>query len=111
MITPIKVCRKIFDRQYRSIVSIGRKANGLKAKELPAKLGRSKIGEFCDAVGGGGIQLLVQLGSTQVSLEHTEPIIMLLLCSIDLAELGLEHAEVMLCVEQAILAVRHHLTD
>lgn len=105
MITPIEISREITSRKNRSLASIGGKPKRLKAEELAAKFGGSKIGEFGDAVDGGGIQILVQPGSPQVRLENTEPVVVLLSCTVRLAVLGLEVGEVVLGVQQVILLV------
>jgi len=75
------------------------------------ELRRSKVGELCDAVHGGGVENLVALGSAEVRLEDPKPVIVLLLRSIGLAVLGLEEREVVIGVEEMIVAVRYDLTD
>lgn len=46
-----------------------------------------EIGEQCEAMDGAGIKLLLALGSTEVSLEDTEPVIVLLINGVGLSEL------------------------
>lgn len=51
--------------------------------------------------------------AAEVSLEHREPVIVLLLRSVRLAEFTLKYSEMMVGVEQLVIAVAvvHHLTD
>lgn len=111
LIAPVKVGREIVGGEDRSLLGVRRKPNTLQAEELLPEFCRSEIGELGDAVDGTGVQLLVELGSTQVGLEHAEPVVVLLLTRIALPELGLEGREMAPRVEQRILAVRYHLAD
>lgn len=111
LIAPVKVGGEIAGGKDRSLLSVVRDPKRLQSEEISAELGGSEIGELGDAVDGCGVQLLVSLGPAQVGLEHAEPIVVLLLSGIALAELGLEGRKVVLCVEEMILAFRYHLTD
>lgn len=111
MVAPIEVVGEVVGGKDRSLVSIGREAQIPEAKELPAELAGSNIGELGDAMNGAGIKLLVSLGSTQVRLKYGEPEVVLLLIGVGLSEFLLEVGEVMLGVEKVIVAVRYDLTD
>lgn len=111
MVAPIEIAREVVGRKDRSLLSVGGKKKRLQTQKLAAKLRRSEIGELRDAVDGGGVKLLVRLRSEQVILEDAEAVVVLLLRGVRPAELRLEGGEVVLCVEQVLLRVRHHLTD
>lgn len=89
------------------------------------ELGRSQIGEASDSVLRRRVQSLVSLGSAHVGLEHVEPVVVLLLARVRLAEFELEEREVvlrseemfavvivvMVVVVKAFIAAVHHLPD
>lgn len=90
------------------------------------ELGRSQIGEASDSVLRRWVQSLVSLGSAHVGLEHLEPVVVLLLARVRLAEFALEEREVVICSEEmfvvvivvvvvvvvkAFIAAAHHLPD
>jgi hypothetical protein len=56
-------------------------------------------------VGGGGVYHLVFLRTAKISFENTKSVIMLFLSRVCFAEFGFERSEMMLCVEEIILAV------
>lgn len=111
MVSPIEVGREVVGGKDRSLASIGREAQTPEAKELPAELAGSKIGELGDAMNSAGVKLLVSLGSAQIRLKYGEPEVVLLLIGVGLSEFLLEVGEVMLSVEKVIVAVRYDLTD
>lgn len=111
MIAPIEIGRKIVRRKDRSLLSIGRESERLEAEKLPVELSRSQIGKLGDAMDGGGIKLLVPLGSAKVGLEDVEAVGVLLRSSVVLPKLLLEAQEVVLRVEKMIVSFRNDLSD
>lgn len=106
VVTPVKISRKIASRKDRRLVSIRRQPKpSLQSKELAAEFFGSKIREFSDAMGSGRVHYLVFLGTEEISFENTKSVIMFLLSRIIFAEFGLESGEMMLCVEEMILAL------
>ena len=69
------------------------------------ELGRSQIGEASDSVLRRWVQSLVSLGSAHVGLEHLEPVVVLLLARVRLAEFALEEREVVLRSEEMFVVV------
>ena len=118
-VSPIEILWEILGGENGCLLSVRRQAQRLEAQELAAELGRSEIGEFGDAVDGGGVELGVQPRSAEVGLEDAEATVVLLLGRVLLPELRLEAREVVLRVQQVVLlllrrfadGIRHHLTD
>lgn len=110
MVTPVKISGKILRREDRSLVSVSRKPKSpmlfLQSEVVTPELRRSEVGEFRNAVDGRRIKELVALRTAQVSLEHRESVIVLLLRGVSLAVLSLEEREVVVCVQERIIAVR-----
>jgi len=111
MIAPVKIEGEVVGGKDRSLASVGGELEMLESEMIPPELGGGEVGELGDAVNGGGVEQLVALGLAQVSLEDRESVVVLLLRCIAFTKISLEEREVMIGVEEIILAVRYDLAD
>lgn len=92
-------------------MSIGRQSEPLQAKVLTAELAWRQVRELRDPMDCSRIHHLVLPRSSEISLEHFETVVVLLLRGIVFPKTSLESSEVVLSVQQVILSVRHDLTN
>lgn len=118
MITPVEVSGEVISRKDRRLIGISRELEPLQAEEPAPELLRSQVGELCDPMYGGKVELLVERCPSEVGLEDAESVIVLLLGGVCLPELELKFGEAELGVEEAqvagkatILLRRNNLPD
>lgn len=110
MISPIKITGKIIGGENWSLVCVGRQPHTSQTQNLIPELRRREIREPRNAVCRRRVQALMAASAAHVSLEHLEPVIVLLLGSVRLPEPALEVQKVVLC-SQPDAAALHHLHD